>query len=66
METLKTPRLILNEITTDDAPFVLAMLNDNDFLHYVADRGVRTIEQAQAYIVDKIDLFDSVGLLYFH
>ena len=54
METLVTSRLIIDRITSDDAPFVLAMLNDDDFIHYVADHGVRTIEQAQAYISDRI------------
>ena len=55
METLETSRLIIDRITADDAPFVLAMLNDDDFTHYVADRKIRTIEQAQAYISDKIE-----------
>lgn len=54
MKTLETSRLIIDKITAGDAPFILAMLNDDDFINYVADRGVRTIEQAQAYISDKI------------
>ena len=54
MKTLETTRLIIEKITAGDAPFVLAMLNDDDFIHYVADRGVRTIEQAQTYISDRI------------
>ena len=54
METLETSRLIIDKITITDAPFVLAMLNDDNFISYVADRGVRTIEQAQTYISNRI------------
>ena len=54
MKTLETARLIIDKLTIEDAAFTLAILNDEDFINYVADRGVRTEEQAKAYIVDKI------------
>lgn len=49
---LKTERLILREFDIDDAPFMLALLNDEDFLRNIGDRGVRTLEQARQYIID--------------
>jgi len=45
-----TPRLVVRRLTTDDAPFMLAMLNDPDFIRHVADRGVRTVDEAVAYL----------------
>jgi [ribosomal protein S5]-alanine N-acetyltransferase len=45
-----TARLTLRELTVDDAPFVLQLLNDPSFLRYIGDRGVRNLEEAQRYI----------------
>jgi RimJ/RimL family protein N-acetyltransferase len=49
---LRTSRLLLRELRGADAPFILQLLNDPDFLRYIGDRNVRTLEQAQAYIVN--------------
>jgi [ribosomal protein S5]-alanine N-acetyltransferase len=46
---LETERLILREITEDDAPFVLDLLNQPSFKKYIGDRGVRTIDEAREY-----------------
>ena len=46
---LKTERLILRELDAEDAGFMLALLNDADFLRNIGDRGVRTLAQARAY-----------------
>ncbi len=54
MKTLKTSRLIIDEITVNDASLILALLNDPDFIRYVADRGIRTEEQAQNYISGRV------------
>ena len=50
MIRLDTDRLVLREQTTADAPFVLALVNDPDWLRHIGDRGVRTLEGAEAYI----------------
>jgi RimJ/RimL family protein N-acetyltransferase len=52
MSILETERLRLRELTLDDAPFVLALLNDPDWRRYIGDRGVRTLDAARAYIQD--------------
>jgi [ribosomal protein S5]-alanine N-acetyltransferase len=47
---LFTARLALRELTLEDAPFLLQLLNDPSFLRYIGDRGVRNLEEAQRYI----------------
>lgn len=49
---IETARLCLRELTVDDAGFVIAQLNDPDFIRNVADRGVRTAEAARTYLID--------------
>jgi RimJ/RimL family protein N-acetyltransferase len=47
-----TERLVLRELTLDDAAFMLDLLNDADFLGYIGDRGVRTLDDARQYIAN--------------
>ena len=54
MIVLQTQRLILRHITTDDAPFMLALLNDPAWIKNIGDRGVRTLEQAKEYILNRM------------
>ena len=49
---LETKRLILREMTTDDAELILRLLNEPSFLRYVGDKDVRTVEDARRYILD--------------
>lgn len=49
----RTERLTLRRFVEDDAPFVLGMLNDEAFLRYIGDRGVRTLDDARAYLRDR-------------
>lgn len=50
---LETERLTMREAIEADAPFVLDILNSPGFIEGVADRGVRTVEQARGYIVER-------------
>ena len=50
MIRLDTDRLVLREQTAADAAFVLALVNDPDWLRHIGDRGVRTLADARAYI----------------
>jgi RimJ/RimL family protein N-acetyltransferase len=47
---LETPRLILRRLEFDDAPFVLALLNEPSFIANIGDKGVRSIEDAHRYL----------------
>ena len=53
MNVIETERLNLREVTERDAAFVLELLNDPDFVRNVADRGVRTLEEARRYIAER-------------
>ncbi len=46
----ETARLRLRRQTLDDAVFLLAVMNDPEFIRHIADRGVRTPDDARAYL----------------
>ena len=52
MTVLETERLILRELTLDDAPFILTLLNDPSFLRYINDKNVRDLEGARQYMLN--------------
>ena len=54
MIVLETERLTLRRLSTDDAEFVLGLLNEPSFLRYIGDRGVRNLEQATQYILNRL------------
>ncbi len=51
MSVLATARLDLRCLTVDDASFILQLLNDPDFIRFIGDKGVRTVDDARQYIV---------------
>lgn len=51
---LKTERLRLGRISESYAAFLLELLNEPAFIKYVADRGVRTLAQAEEFIAERI------------
>lgn len=52
MLVLETERLLLRPFTTDDAPFILTLLNEPSFLQYIGDKNVRNLEDAQKYLTN--------------
>ena len=58
----ETPRLRLSPVVEKDADLLLAVWNDPSFIHYVSDRGIRTVEQArQAIREGPVSLFEIYG-----
>ena len=51
MIILETERLILRQFSTDDAEFILELVNEQSFIQNIGDRGVRTLDDARAYIL---------------
>jgi RimJ/RimL family protein N-acetyltransferase len=51
LEVIQTDRLVLRWLTTEDAGFIHELLNDPDWLRYIGDRGVRTLEDARDYLL---------------
>jgi ribosomal-protein-alanine N-acetyltransferase len=47
---LETDRLRLRRLSTDDAGFILRLLNEPSFIQNIGDRGVRTLDDARSYI----------------
>ena len=47
---LATPRLALREFAPGDAAFIVRLLNDPGWLQHIGDRGVRTDDDARAYL----------------
>ncbi|MCB0457100.1 MAG: GNAT family N-acetyltransferase [Flavobacteriaceae bacterium] len=45
-----TPRLAIRKITVEDALFIFELLNSPDWLKYIGNRGIDSLEAAQAYI----------------
>ena len=53
MTNIETERLSLRELNIDnDAEFILELLNEPGFIQNIGDRGVRTLEDAHAYILN--------------
>ena len=50
MLILETGRLRLRQLSVDDAPFMLRLLNEPSFIRNIADMGVRDLEGARAYL----------------
>lgn len=49
-QILQTDRLSIRQLTLEDAPFILQLLNTPGWLRYIGDRNVRSVEQAHNYI----------------
>ncbi|NNM22464.1 MAG: GNAT family N-acetyltransferase [Flavobacteriaceae bacterium] len=62
MSFLETERLILNKISTRDAPFYVELFNSEDWLKYIGDRNVRSIADAENYIKKNyLPIYDEHG-----
>lgn len=62
IKILETQRLILQRVTVDDAGVILALLNEPSFIRNIGDRGVRTLEGARDYIINRlIASYDNFG-----
>jgi ribosomal-protein-alanine N-acetyltransferase len=49
---IETNRLRLRELTVDDGEFIWRLLNEPSFVQNIGDRGVRTIDDARAYVTN--------------
>ena len=50
MIVCETARLRVRHLLDSDAPFILELLNEPDFIRNIGDREVRTLEDARRYI----------------
>ena len=50
MSILETDRLILSELETKDAKFIHKLYNDQDFINYIGDKGIHSVQDALSFI----------------
>src|SRR5262245_47519281 len=52
----------LRWLSTDDAEFILELLNDPSFLRFIGDKGVSTLDDARDYILNgPVDMYNRLG-----
>lgn len=51
MNVIETERLTLREFNGGDAGFILQLLNEEGFLRFIGDKGVRTLADAREYLL---------------
>lgn len=49
---LESERLIIREARVEDAPFYFKMYNDPDWIKYINDKGLKTVEETEAHLKD--------------
>lgn len=54
MQVLETQRLSLHHFEKDDAGFLLEIMNHPDYHAFVGDRQLRSVNDAEAYIAEKM------------
>jgi RimJ/RimL family protein N-acetyltransferase len=47
-----TQRLIIRRLGVEDAAFFFGLVNEPSWLHYIGDKGVRTVSDAERYILN--------------
>jgi RimJ/RimL family protein N-acetyltransferase len=50
----ETERLKLREFSREDAPFLLELLNTPEWIKFIGDRNVRTIDEARDYASNRL------------
>jgi len=48
--TIRTDRLELRQFRSDDAGFILELLNEPEFRRFIGDKGVRSLDDARDYL----------------
>src|SRR5215218_10903110 len=62
LHVLSTERLVLRRLAAEDAEFILELMNDPDWLRFIGDRGIRTVEDARGYIATgPVDMYARLG-----
>ena len=62
MKVLETRRLILRQLSSEDAEFILQLLNEPSWIRFIGNKGVRTLEDARSYILNgPVDMYSRLG-----
>jgi RimJ/RimL family protein N-acetyltransferase len=52
MTITETTRIVIAELSAADAPFILTLTNTAEWLQFIGDRGIKTMEDAENYIIN--------------
>jgi len=62
LKVLETERLALRRLSSEDANFILQLLNEPSFIHFIGDRKVRTPDDARNYILNgPVESYERLG-----
>lgn len=62
MQVVETGRLRLRHFDTDDAAFIVRLLNEASFVAYIGDKEVRSVQEANQYLRDgPLDSYERFG-----
>ncbi|MGI9285651.1 MAG: GNAT family N-acetyltransferase [Pseudomonadales bacterium] len=62
MKILESKRLLLRWLNSNDAAFILRLVNQPSWLQYIGDKGVKTLCDAEHYIQSgPVDMYDRLG-----
>lgn len=62
MNVIETDRLLLRWLTVDDAEFIFGLVNEPSWIQFIGDRGVRTLDDARAYVVNgPVEMYHRLG-----
>lgn len=54
--------MTLRRLSAEDAGFILRLLNEPSWLRFIGDKGVRTLEDARAYILNgPVEMYSRLG-----
>lgn len=51
---METRRLVLREIELEDASFLFGLMNEEPWIRYIGDRGIRSLTDARDFITDRL------------
>lgn len=62
MRVLETKRLTLRQMTLEDAPFILRLVNEPSWLRFIGDKNVHNLDDARRYIqTGPLDMYAKLG-----
>lgn len=51
---LETRRLLITELTVEDAPFIFKLMNDPEWKRFIGDRNIQSLQDAQNYLSERL------------
>jgi len=63
MKSINTQRLNIRPLRLNDAEFILELFNTKDFIKFIGDKGIKTLESAKNYLIQgPIKMYKELGI----